>query len=174
MRDSNLLFTPIGTGKTVSGKTLDVLHLTRKDGDQHRYHIAQRETYAAVRAYWHSNDKAKRQSVIVGGQDNKNVKVLPEEYATESEARAAAQAEYARTQRSQATMAYTLALGRAELFPELPVTVAGFKLEIDATPWLVKKVTHTIGDGGFTSSLELEVRDDPTTERHRSQFRKDG
>jgi phage protein D len=71
-------------------------------------------------------------------------------------------------------MAYTLALGRAELFPELPVTVAGFKLEIDATPWLVKKVTHTIGDGGFTSSLELEVRDDPTTERHRSQFRKDG
>jgi phage protein D len=51
------------------------------------------------------------------------------------------------------------------------VTVSGFKTEIDA-PWLVRKATHTIGDGGFTTSLELEVRDDPTTDRHRSHFRK--
>ena len=71
-------------------------------------------------------------------------------------------------------MSYKLARGRAELFPEMPVTVAGFKPEIDATPWLVKEATHTIADGGFETSLELEVRDDPTTERHRSHFRKGG
>lgn len=50
---------------------------------------------------------------------------------------AAAQAELARVKRSQATMSYTLALGRADLFPEMPVTVAGFKPDIDETPWLV-------------------------------------
>ncbi|RQS10084.1 phage late control D family protein [Burkholderia sp. Bp9002] len=173
VKDRNLLFMPIGSGKTVSGKALAVLNLTRQSGDQHRYHVAERESYQAVRAHYHSNAKGKRKSVIVGGDNNKNVKVLPEDYATEAEARAAAQAELARVKRSQATMSYTLALGRAELFPEMPVTVAGFKPDIDETPWLVKQVTHTItGDAGFTSALELEVRDDPTTDRHRSHFRK--
>lgn len=174
VKDKNLLFMPIGAGKTASGKPLDALALTRMSGDQHRYHIAQRESYAAVRAHYHSNAKGKRKSVIVGGDNNRNVKVLPEDYATEAEARAAAEAEFARTQRSQATLAYTLARGRAEIFPEQPATVSGVKPEMDETAWLVKKVTHTIGDNGFTSALDLEMRDDPTTDRHRSHFRKSG
>ncbi|MDR5773162.1 phage late control D family protein, partial [Caballeronia sp. LZ002] len=70
-------------------------------------------------------------------------------------------------------MDYTLARGRAEVFPELPVTIKGFKPEIDDTPWLVRRVMHTLtGDAGFTTALELEVRDDPTTAKHRSHFRK--
>ncbi len=52
------------------------------------------------------------------------------------------------------------------------MTVSCFKPEIDETPWLVKKTTHTIGDVGFTTALELEMRDDPTTDRHRSHFRR--
>lgn len=164
VKDRNLLFMPIGSGKTVSGKVLEVLEIKRSSGDQHRYHIAQRDSYSAVRAYWHSSGKAKRESVVVGKEDRNSAKVLPEEYATEAEARAAADAEYARIQRSQATMSYTLALGRPELFPEMPVAVSGFKPEIDATPWLVKKATHTLGEGGFTTALELEVRD-PSTHR---------
>jgi phage protein D len=174
VKDLNLLFMPIGTGKSVSGKPLEVLELKRSSGNQHRYHIAQRESYSAVRAHYHSNGKAKRESVLVGSEDYKAVKVLPEDYATEAEARAAAQAEYARAQRRQATMSYTLALGRPELYPEMPVVVSGFKPEIESTPWLVKKATHTIGEGGFTTALELEMREDPTTTRHRSHFRKRG
>ncbi|EKS9795648.1 MULTISPECIES: phage late control D family protein [Burkholderia] len=161
VKDKRLLFMPIGSGKTVSGKPLDVLAITRASGDQHRYHIAQRDDYTSVRAHYHSNGSARRLSVVVGDAKGKNVKVLPEDYATEAEARAAAQADYARTQRGQSTLSYTLALGRPELFPEMPVTVTGFKPEIDETPWLVKKATHTIGDGGFTTALELEVRDAP-------------
>lgn len=172
VKDGNLLFMPIGQARTASGKQLTVLNLERKSGDMHRYHVAERENYAGVRAYWHSSEKAERESVVVGGDNNKNIKVLPETYPNEAEARAAATAEFNRMQRSQATMDYTLALGRAEIFPELPVTVSGFKPEIDGTPWLVKKATHTIEDGGFSTRLELEMRDDPTTSRHRSHFRK--
>ncbi|MCX4156989.1 MULTISPECIES: phage late control D family protein [Paraburkholderia] len=175
VKDLNLLFMPIGSGKSASGRALTVLNLTRADGDTHRYHVAQRESYSAVRAHYHSNNKGKRKSVVVGGENNRNVKVLPEDYATEAEARAAAEGEFARTQRSQATFSYQLALGRPEVFPELPVNVAGFKPEINETPWLVKEATHTLnGDGGLTTSLEMEVRDDPTTDRHRSHFRKGG
>ncbi|GAB5098720.1 phage late control D family protein [Caballeronia sp. HLA56] len=175
IKDLHLLFMPIGSGKTASGHALTEISLTRRDGDSHRYHVAQRESYTAVRAHWHSNGAGKRQSVVIGGENNRDVKVLPEDYASEAEARAAATAELARVQRSQATMDYTLARGRAEMFPELPVTITGFKPEIDDTLWLVKRATHTMtGDAGFTTALELEVRDDPTTERHRSHFRHAG
>lgn len=174
VKASHLLFMSIGIGETASGEPLEVLHLTRASGDQHRYHVAQRESYAAVRASYHSNGKAKRESVRAGAEDSRNVKVLPDNYATEAEARAAAQAEYTRTQRGQATMSYTLALGRPEVFPEMNVAVSGFKPDIDATQWLVKKATHAIGEGGFTTALELEVAGDRTTGRHRSQFAERG
>ncbi|SDI37317.1 hypothetical protein SAMN05216466_121137 [Paraburkholderia phenazinium] len=36
VKDPNLLFMPIGSGKTASGKALTVLNLTRAVGDTHR------------------------------------------------------------------------------------------------------------------------------------------
>ncbi|SDE41996.1 phage late control D family protein [Paraburkholderia lycopersici] len=174
VKQSNLLFMPIGHGTSLSGKTLDSLDIKRTSGDQHRYHISEREKYAGVRAHYHGTGRKKRESVVIGGENNHSIKVLPETYATEADARAAATAEYKRTQRSQATLSYTLALGRPDLYPEIPVYVSGFKPEIDALPWLAKKVTHTIADGGYTTQLELEVNGDPVTDRHRSHFRKGG
>ena len=54
----------------------------------------------------------------------------------------------------------------------MPVTVSGFKPELHPPLWLVKDATHTLADSGLVTSLEMEVRDDPTTDRHRSHFRK--
>lgn len=173
VKDTHLLFMPIGHGTTASGKPLTSIDLTRKDGDRHRYHVSERENYSAVRAHYSVTGEARRKSVIVGGANNHSVKVLPETYPTEAEARAAAAAELNRTQRSQATMSYTLALGRPDLYPEIPVYLSGFnKPEIDDESWLAKKVRHELSDGGYTTALELETRDDPTSDRHRSHFRK--
>lgn len=159
VKDAHLLFMPIGEARTASGKSLQSLTLTRRDGDQHRYHIAERESYEGVRAWYHTNGKGNREPVIFGGESKNGIKVLPETYPTKAEALAAAEAEYKRIQRNQATMDLTLALGRADIFPELPVTLTGWKPEINETPWLVKKVRHSIADGGFTTALELETRD---------------
>ena len=52
----------------------------------------------------------------------------------------------------------TLALGRPELAPQTKVRAAGFKPEIDATPWVVVKLTHSLGDGGLTTRMELETK----------------
>jgi phage protein D len=71
-------------------------------------------------------------------------------------------------------MSYHLAVGVPEAFPEMPVNVSGFKPEINDTLWLVKKARHSIADNGLVTDLEMEVRDDPTTDRHRSHFRKGG
>ncbi|CAM3955102.1 hypothetical protein [Paracidovorax anthurii] len=71
---------------------------------------------------------------------------------------AAARAERGRIERGKATMELTLALGRPDLVPRAPVTLRGFKDVIDATDWLVVKLTHTLGDSGLTTRLELKKR----------------
>ncbi len=47
-----LVFAPIGAGTTATGKPLPAVTLTRRDGDQHRYSVADRDAYTGVRAYW--------------------------------------------------------------------------------------------------------------------------
>ncbi|MNC58845.1 phage late control protein GPD [compost metagenome] len=48
-------------------------------------------------------------------------------------------------------------MGRADLVPETPVQVSGFKQVIDAQPWIVSKVVHNLSNSGFTTAVELEV-----------------
>lgn len=52
----------------------------------------------------------------------------------------------------------TLAEGRANLYPEIPVTVTGFKPTIDSHHWVISRVVHQIDGHGFITSLELEIR----------------
>jgi len=155
VKAGTLIFSPIGSGTTPSGTELPGAQITRASGDQHRYAVSDREKYTGVRAYWGDRSDARRKGVLVGTADNE--KKLQATYATEAEATQHAQAEFKRLDRGTATLSYTLALGRADLFPEQTVTVSGFKPEIDGTDWLVSKATHTIsGSSGFTTSLELE------------------
>ncbi|AMV03972.1 phage late control D family protein [Xanthomonas citri] len=155
VKNGALIFSPIGEGRTATGKPLPMVTLTRRDGDQHRYCVADRDGYSGVRAYWNDTKGARRKSVLVGTDDN--AKALRETYDSEKSAREHAEAEFKRLQRGLAKFDYTLALGRADLFPETSVRVQGFKAEIDAQRWLIAKLTHTVaGTGGFTSSLEFE------------------
>jgi phage protein D len=156
VKNGALIFAPIGTGKTATGKPLPTLTLTRRDGDQHRYSVADRDAYSGVRAYWNDKKGARRKSVLVGKDEN--AKALRETYDSEKSAREHANAEFKRVQRGEAKFDYTLALGRADLSPEMIVQVQGFKPDIDGKRWLVSKATHTLnGSGGFGTALELET-----------------
>lgn len=150
-----LIFSPIAAGTTASGAPLPRVTITRASGDQHRFTIADRDSYSGVRAYWGDRNAARRKAVLVGTAQNE--KKLQATFASEAEALQHADAEFKRLQRGTATLTYELALGRAEISPEQTVTVQGFKAEIDGTEWLVSKATHRIDPGsGFTTSLELE------------------
>ncbi|WP_233420685.1 hypothetical protein [Xenorhabdus nematophila] len=61
-------------------------------------------------------------------------------------------------QRGAAQFSITLAMGRADIYPEMPVQLEGFKKEIDGTDWTIVKVTHNLNDSGFTTSLDLEIK----------------
>lgn len=150
-----LVFSPVGRGRTTSGLTIEPVTLTRADGDGHSWKVAERGTHTGVVASWHDSGSAKRQKVVVG--EEKNAKRLRKTYSSEKAAREAADSEWRRSARGAATLNYTLALGRPDLYPERRIRVSGFKPEIDATTWLIAEAVHSYGSNGLTTSLSMET-----------------
>lgn len=98
---------------------------------------------------------AKEGEYLAGSDEN--VFALTTVYATQKAAMRAAQAKWDKFQRGVAQFSISLARGRADLFPETPLTVSCFKTVIDAQPWIISKVTHSLNNGGYMTGLELEV-----------------
>ncbi|EFA4127401.1 phage baseplate assembly protein V [Escherichia coli O13] len=182
VKNGNLLFIRQGQGKSASGKPLPVITITRKDGDSHRFTLADRGAYTGVIASWlHTSEPAKKESTTVKRKrrtkkqkkepeakqgdylvgTDENVLVLNRTYANRSNAERAAKMQWERLQRGVASFSLQLAEGRADLYTEMPVKVSGFKQPIDDAEWTITTLTHTVSpDNGFTTSLELEVRID--------------
>lgn len=99
--------------------------------------------------------EAREGEYMAGEADN--VFALTTIYATKAQAMRAAQAKWDKLQRGVAEFSITLATGREDIYPEMPVRVSGFKSVIDDQSWIISKVTHNLGGNGFTTTVELEV-----------------
>jgi len=163
-----LVFRP-GEAVSATGQPLPDVLIVRASGDSHRFSISDRENYDAVEASYTDKAGAKKGSVSVEATDpdkpltetkgGTGKKVLRHVYARKQDAERAAKAAMKKHERNKAEFSITLALGRPELFPELPATVRGWKPAIDSAKWIITKATHSLeGDGGFTTALELELR----------------
>jgi phage protein D len=153
-----LIFAPIGMGTTASGRPIPSTTIERKSGDDHRWHAAERGAYGGVRARYEDKGGGHTGDVLVGSDDGHGVKVLRTIYASKSNAMRAARSEFRRLQRGVSSFQITLAHARPELYPEMHLTVHGFKPEIDESDWLIKSVKHHLTDAGMTTQLELETK----------------
>lgn len=170
VKNGYLLFIEAGMGKSASGQHLTKICITRQTGDSHRFCIAEADNYQAVKAYWHNYANGKRGEVFIDEtgiskgkspqeSDSEQIKTLRHTYASEQSALTACKREFNKLQRGTATFSLNLAEGNAELMPELPIEVKGFKKEIDSNGWIITKATHTLSaDSGFTTSIECELQ----------------
>ncbi|MGL4869975.1 MAG: phage late control D family protein [Aeromonas veronii] len=185
VKSGRLMFIKAGNGTTASGKPLPAITITRQDGDQHQFSVADRDAYTGVTAYWQDNKTAEKKKIEVKRKkktkpkeerplppgvvvnkkenellvgDSENVKELRHVYASQSNAMRAARAEWEKLQRGVAEFQITLAKGRPELYPEQPTSVRGFKPQIDEADWLLTQVVHDLTDQGYTNRLQLEVK----------------
>lgn len=99
--------------------------------------------------------EAKEGDYLAGSEDN--VFTMTTVYSSKATAMRAAKAKWEKLQRGVAEFSLTLAMGRADIYPETPVKVSGFKSVIDAQPWLISKVTHSLSSNGYTTQLDFEV-----------------
>lgn len=90
--------------------------------------------------------------------DNDKIKSLRVTYPSEARAITVAKSAFDKLKRGVATFSLNLAFGEPDLIPETPIELSGFKAEIDATNWLITRVTHNLSDGGFTSQIECELK----------------
>ncbi|MFC4207117.1 hypothetical protein [Vreelandella malpeensis] len=66
IKAGRMLFTTTGEGLTASGQPMTAITLTRRDGDQHRYSVTDRDAYSGVKAYWNDTRGAERQTALAG------------------------------------------------------------------------------------------------------------
>ncbi|QET58583.1 phage late control D family protein [Citrobacter portucalensis] len=131
--------------------------LKRKPKEQHLRALQHpKATKTSAKAKKKKEQEAREGEYMAGESDN--VLELTTIYATKAQAMRAAQAKWDKVQRGVAEFSITLATGRADLFPETPVAVKGFKRVIDEQAWIISRVVHSLNGSGFTTGLELEVK----------------
>lgn len=159
VKAGTLIFAPIGAGKTASGKSLPTFAISRGDtAGRAEYRRIQREAYDGAEAAWHDKGSAERKTVKAGGSGKGKPKRLRKVYASEADAKQAAEAEASRGKRAVATIMIDMAYGRPDIFPECPVSLSGFKAEINAAKWIVAECTHSMdGAGALVTNLKLEA-----------------
>lgn len=156
IKDKHLIFTPKGGGQTSTGVALPGLTIQRRAGDRHSWQRQKRDGQEGVTASWHDRKAAKRQTVTIGKAEG--AKKLRKVYSDEASAKRAATAETARLKRAPATFDMTLALGRADAYPEARVTVSGFKDVVDNATWVLSEVVHRLDkSGGFQTDVRMET-----------------
>lgn len=185
IKNGNLLFIIPNRGLSASGKRIPEIVITRDSGDKHSFRVADRDAYTGVKANWLDLNFGKKPETSVKRKKRKskkpkkekkekssskegeylegaegNVFVMRQTFKTETAAKRAAAAKWLKLQRGAAEFSITLARGRADLFPEMPATVSGFKPVIDNHKWIIARVVHQIGEGGFQTQLELELKID--------------
>ncbi|SFD30813.1 hypothetical protein SAMN05216286_5084 [Kosakonia oryzae] len=147
-----------------TGVTAQWLHT--KDPKPKKVKVKRKPREQHLRALQHPKAKAKKKETrvpearegeyLAGEADN--VFALTTVYATKAQAMRAAQAKWGKLQRGVAEFSINLAVGRADLYPETPVKVSGFKSVIDEQAWLISRVTHNLNNNGFTTGVELEIK----------------
>ncbi|MCO8158177.1 phage late control D family protein [Escherichia coli] len=131
--------------------------LKRKPKEQHLRALQHpKAAKTSTKAKKKKEQEAREGEYMAGESDN--VLELTTIYATKAQAMRAAQAKWDKIQRGVAEFSITLATGRADLFPETPVAVKGFKRVIDQQAWIISRVVHSLNGSGFTMGLELEVK----------------
>lgn len=130
--------------------------LTRKKKPQH-LRALQHPKAKPVKAKKAAKVPEAREGEYMSGEAD-NVFALTTVYATKAQAMRAAKAKWDKLQRGVAEFSINLAVGRADLYPETPAKVSGFKRVIDEQAWTITKVIHSLNNSGYTTALEFEVK----------------
>lgn len=152
-KDRRLIFMPVGSTTTASGTAIPPLTLTRHDGWAWSFTRAQRDENDGVEAEWHDQAAGRRKKHATGG---KNPKRLKRVYATEADAKQAAEAEAKKRARGGYKFDYDLAIADCRITPNRRVTLKGWNSTIDAVKWLVETVETTRDARGLRQKVSLE------------------
>lgn len=155
--DGRLVVAERASGKTASGGDMPPALIDASQCESWSATITERGKYKSVKAYWQNTGTAKRVEVKAG--DGKPELALKNSYASEDEAKRAAESKLKSLTRGTGKVSINGLIGDPTMSAEMVATLSGFRSGIDGGDWIVNRVTHSFSDGGYVCSLELESKD---------------
>lgn len=150
-KDGRLVFAPQGTGLSASGQELDTVALGRRDLTSWRGVSADRDNQGSVRARYRDLRAARTRYATAGS--GSPVKTLRHTFRDEASAKAAAQAELARTGRASNGVELVMP-GRPAIVAQTPIEVSGLRAELSGR-WIATTVQHALDfdSAGFVTTV---------------------
>lgn len=147
---NKLLFVRQGEATSASGKPLESKIIVPAAGTTVSVSYKDRSDCTGVRAFWQQIETATLRSVLAG-DDQGPVYELAQPYPDEATAGSAAKAKLKELGRGTAEVRIAMP-GDPMIFAETPLLLRGFDADVDGD-WVVKEITHSLGDGGYSCSL---------------------
>lgn len=152
-KDRRLIFMPVGSDTTPTGTAIPALTLRRGDGWSWSFTRAQRDENDGVEAQWHDQGAGRKKTHSTGGTNPKRLKRV---YASQDDAKQAADAEKKKRARGGYRFEYDLTLADCRIAPGRKLTLTGWNSKIDAVKWLVDTVETTFNADGIRQKITLE------------------
>lgn len=142
-----------GESLTVAGEAMPTITLRPKQVTRWRLRQSLREPAGKVIAIWHDPDAAEDVEVTAG--DGEPIRRLRQRFPTREAAQAAANAEFRRAKRAGTQVQVDLP-GDPDLVAEARLVLAGFRPGVNGE-WLITRVRHQLGGGGYRCSVTAEL-----------------
>lgn len=118
--------------------------------------ISNRGEYKSAVAYWQDTASAERKAVTVGNGEPKLT--LKNSYASEDEAKRAAQSKLEVGSRAAGKVSIRDMKGDTAMSAERYAVLTGFRTGVDGSDWLITSVTHRLDSNGYTCDVDLEQK----------------
>jgi hypothetical protein len=155
VKEGRLIVVKRGGGKSAGGSAVPPVIITgTSQVEGYACTLPDRPAFKKVVATWADRENARRPEVDVPAGDVGGDYVIREPFATEAEAREAAQAKSEELKRSTGDLSMTL-IGDPTIRAEAPLIVSGVRSGVDGG-WSIQKAGHTIDGSGFRTRISAD------------------
>ena len=166
VKSGYLVLKPKRSQSSVSGLQMPVISVYEKDCSGYTYIEKASDEYTGVKAFW--NEKVvidytrwgwgkftfyRKHSLIVGS--SKKLREISNPFATEEEARTAAESMLAKIGTSASTLSITFDHGQPQLSAETVIVPENFIEPVRGADWVADSVSHTLNSSGLKTSMSL-------------------
>lgn len=176
IKDGKLIFARKGSGQSASGRALTPVIASRDNIVEGtcRTRFAHRNKFKRVKARVQDRDKAELLEVEEDSDGEGTADyTLPEPFADEGEAQAAARSK-AKDLKSETIRTSVTVFGDPTIRAGAPLRYAGVRPELDAIEFIIESATHRLTKAGYTVEIEAKLKPDPSTSTANSQSGAEG
>jgi len=161
--DGKLVVVPRGQPDTAGGVTIRL-----EEVSNWRATLKGRGAYGGVKARW-IDRTTNTEKVVTAGESNGQLPVFEERqlHKTQAEAEKAAAARLQSFRSGEVRVSLQMQ-GRPDVNAEGSITLQGFRPEVDGT-WQAKNITHELGGGGYSTSVECGTEGSDKTSGQRAR-----